>query len=170
MLEGLKELGWNPATLLAQVVNFGILFVILYFFAFKRILKMLDERSARIKQSVDQTEQIKDQAAKAEEESRRSIEAGIKQGQELIGRATRAGEEVRQQAQQRAQEEAQTLINRARGEIQRERDEAVGALRREFADLTIMAAEKVIDRSLDKKAHLDVIEKVLDEAGTLKQG
>jgi F-type H+-transporting ATPase subunit b len=170
MLEGLFELGFNPANLLAQVVNFGLLFLLLYFFAFKRILKMLDDRSNRIKESIEQTELIKDQAAKAEEESKRRIEAGIREGQELIARATRAGEEVRQQAQQKAQDEAQALISRARGEIQRERDEAVGALRREFADLTIMAAEKVIDRSLDKQAHRDVIDKVLDEARTLKQG
>lgn len=170
MLEGLFELGLNPSTLIAQLVNFGILFLLLYFFAFKRILKMLDERSNRIKESIEQTELIKDRAAKAEEESSRRIEAGIKEGQELIARATRAGEEVRQQAQQRANEDAQALITRARSEIQRERDEAVGALRREFADLTIMAAEKVIDRSLDKQAHRDVIDKVLDEARTLKQG
>jgi F-type H+-transporting ATPase subunit b len=131
---------------------------------------MLDERARKIKESIDQTEAIKDQAARAEEESRRRIEAGIKEGQDLINRATRAGDEVRQQAQQKAQEEAQALVGRARGEIQRERDEAVGALRREFAELTIMAAEKVIDRSLDKQAHRDVIDKVLDEARTLKQG
>jgi F-type H+-transporting ATPase subunit b len=170
MLEGLIELGWEPATLLAQVVNFGLLFLLLYFFAFKRILKMLDERSNRIRESIQQTEQIKEQAARAEEESRRHIEAGIKEGQELLGRATRAGEEMRQQAQSKAQEEAQTMIGRARAEIQRERDDAVTALRREFADLTIIAAEKVIDRSLDKKAHRDVIDKVLDEARTLKKG
>jgi F-type H+-transporting ATPase subunit b len=170
MLDGLIELGWNPATLIAQVVNFTLLFLILYFFAFKRILKMLDDRSSRIKESIEQTDLIKDQAAKAEEESRRRIEDGIKEGQELIAKATRAGEDVRQQSQQKAQEEAQALINRARGEIQRERDEAVGALRKEFADLTIMAAEKVIDRSLDRQAHREVIDKVLDEARTLKQG
>jgi F-type H+-transporting ATPase subunit b len=170
MLEGLIELGWEPATLLAQVVNFGLLFLLLYFFAFKRILKMLDERSNRIRESIEQTEQIKEQAARAEEESRRHIEAGIKEGQELLGRATRAGEDMRQQAQSKAQEEAQAMIGRARAEIQRERDDAVTALRREFADLTIIAAEKVIDRSLDKKAHRDVIDKVLDEARTLKKG
>jgi F-type H+-transporting ATPase subunit b len=170
MLEGLKQLGWNPATLIAQVVNFVILFVVLYFFAYKRILKVLDDRSARIKESMDQTELIKDQAARAEEESRQSIEAGIKEGQDLLNRATRTGEELRRQAQQKAQQDAEALINRARDEIQRERDDAVGALRREFADLTIMAAEKVIDHSLDKKAHREIIDKVLDEARTLKQG
>jgi F-type H+-transporting ATPase subunit b len=170
MGDALGKLGIVPSSLLVQIVNFGVLFLILYFFAYKRILKMLDDRSQKIKESIDQTEQIKNQAARAEEETKRRIEAGVKEGQDLLGRATRAAEEVRQQSQQRAQDEAQAMIARARGEIQRERDEAVGALRQEFANLTIAAAEKVIDRSLDKKAHREMIDKVLDEAGTFKGG
>ena len=170
MGDALGKLGINGANLLAQVVNFGILFVLLYLLAYKPILKMLDQRAKKIKDSIEQTELVKDQAARAEEESRRRIEAGIKEGQELISKTTKAADEVRLEGQKRAQDEAQALVARARSEIQRERDEAVGALRQEFADLTIMAAEKVIDRSLDKKAHRDVIDKVLDEARTLKQG
>jgi F-type H+-transporting ATPase subunit b len=60
------------------------------------------------------------------------------------------------------------LVERARSEIQRERDEAIGELRQEFADLTIVAAEKVIEKSLDKQAHQQIIEKVLEESATLK--
>jgi F-type H+-transporting ATPase subunit b len=170
MGNAIAKLGIVGPSLLVQIVNFGILFIILYFFAYKRILKMLDERAQKIKESIDQTEKIKDQAARAEEESKLRIEAGIKEGQALIAKASKAGEELRQQSQQKAHEEAQALIVRARGEIQQERDEAVGALRKEFADLTIVAAEKVIERSLDKQAHREIIDKVLDEAGTLKQG
>jgi F-type H+-transporting ATPase subunit b len=169
MGDALAKLGIVGSSLLVQVINFGVLFLLLYFLAYKPILKMLDTRAKKIKESMDQTDLVKDQAAQAAEESRRIVESGIKEGQELITRATRAGDEVRQQAQQKAQVEAQVLIGRAKGEIQRERDEAIGALRKEFADLTISAAEKVIDRSLDKKAHREIIEKVLEEAGTLKQ-
>jgi F-type H+-transporting ATPase subunit b len=169
-MDALGRLGISLPNLLAQLVNFAILFAVLYFFAYRPILRMLDERSRRIRESIEQTEQIKEQAARAKEESLRRIEEGIKEGQDLINRATHTGEELRQQAQMRAQGEAEALINRARNEIQRERDEAVGTLRKEFADLTILAAEKVIDHSLDKKAHRDIIDKVLDEAQTLKQG
>jgi len=169
MGDALARLGINGSQLLIQVVNFVILFVILYVFAYRPILKMLDQRAKKIKESMDQTDLVGEQAAKAAEESRRHIEAGIKEGQELLARATRSGEEVRLQAQQKAQEDAQALVNRAKDEIQRERDEAIGALRKEFADLTIEAAEKVIDKSLDKEAHRELIEKVLEEAGTLKQ-
>lgn len=170
MGDAIGKLGIVWPNLLAQIVGFLILFILLYLLAYKPILRMLDERSKKIKESMEQTELIKDQAARAEQESRQRVEAGIKEAQDLIARATRTGEDVRQQAQKKAQEEAQVLVERARGEIQHERDEAVGALRKEFADLTIVAAEKVIERSLDKEAHRDIIDKVLDEAGTLKQG
>jgi F-type H+-transporting ATPase subunit b len=166
----LTGLGISLPTLLAQIVTFIILFGLLYLVAYKPVMRMLDERSKKIKDSMEQTEYIKEQTARAEEEARKRIEAAGKEGQELIVRATRTGEEVRQQAQQKAEEEAQSLINRARVEIQRERDGAIDVLRREFADLTIMAAEKVIDRSLDKKAHRDIIDKVLEETPTLKKG
>ena len=92
------------------------------------------------------------------------------QGQEVISRAVRTGEELRQRAQKQAKQEGEGLIDRARAEIQRERDDAIDELRREFADLTIMAAGKVIDRSLDKDAHRKLIDKVLEESTTLKKG
>jgi len=167
---GLADLGINLPTLLAQIVNFAILFGLLYLVAYRPIMRMIDERSRKIKESMEQTELIKEQAAHAEQEAEQRIEAASKEGQEVIARAIRTGEEVRQQSQQEARQEAETLVARARTEIQRERDEAIGELRKEFADLTMMAAEKVIERSLDKKAHRQLIDKVLEESTTLKKG
>jgi len=167
---GLASLGINMPVLLAQIINFIILFGLLYLVAYKPIMRMLDERSRKIKESMEQTEYIKQQAERAEEEAEKRIDTAAKEGQEAIARAVRTGEEVKKEAQQQAREEAETLITRARAEIQRERDEAIDDLRQEFADITIKAAGKVIDRTLDKKAHREIIEKVLDESTTLKKG
>jgi len=167
---GIENLGISLPTLLAQIVNFVILFVLLYLVAYKPIMRMLDERSKKIKDSMEQTELIKEQAAHAEEEVKKQLEAASKEGQEVIARAVRTGEETRQKAQQQAKQEGEALITKARAEIQRERDDAIDELRKEFADLTILAAEKVIDRSLDKKAHRQLIDKVLEESKTLKKG
>ena len=73
-------------------------------------------------------------------------------------------------AQQEAKQDAETLITRAQVAIQRERDGAIDELRKEFADLTIMAAEKVIEKSIDKQTHRQLIDKVLEESTTLKKG
>ena len=74
----------------------------------------------------------------------------------------------REEARQEARQEAQSLLDRARTEIQREREAAVNELRREFASLAISAAEKVINRSLDREAHRQLIDEVLEESSTKK--
>ncbi len=167
---GLAGLGINLPTLVAQIINFAILLGLMYLVAYKPIMRMFDERSRKIKESMEQTEFIKEQAAHAEEEAEKRIEEAAKEGQEVVVRAVRTGEEVRREAQQEARQEAESLITRARTEIQRERDDAIDELRKEFADLTILAASKVIDRSLDKEAHRQLIDKVLRESTTLKKG
>jgi len=164
----MEGLGINLPTLLAQLVNFFILFALLYFFAYKPILRMFDERSRKIRESVEQAEQVREEATRAEEENRKKLDAAAKEGQDAIARAMRAGDEARQRAEQEAKEQAGTLVDRARLDIQRERDEAIGELRQEFADLAMVAAEKVIEKSLDKEAHLELIDKVLEESSTLK--
>jgi F-type H+-transporting ATPase subunit b len=166
---GLADLGINLPTLIAQIVNVVILLGLLYIVAYKPVMRMLDERSRRIKESMEQTEAIKEKAARAEEEVKKQLEAASREGQERIAQAIKIGEDVKQKAQQEARQEAETLISRARTEIQRERDEVIDELRKEVADLTILAAGKVIERSLDKKAYRELIDKVLEESTALKK-
>jgi len=166
----LGELGINLPSLLAQLVSFGILLGILYLVAYKPIMKMLDERANRIKESMEQTEVIKDKAEKAEEEIAQQLKEAGRQSQAVIDRGVRTGEEMRQKAQEEAKKEAEALLARARNEIRRERDGVIDDLRREFADLTILAAGKVIDRTLDREAHRQLIDKVLEEGTELKKG
>jgi F-type H+-transporting ATPase subunit b len=159
-----EGLGINWGLLIAQIINFGLLFGLLWLVGYKPILRMLDERSRKIKESMEQADTVKAQAAKAEEELRKQIAEGRKEGQEIVARAMKTGEELRAKAQAEAKKDAEGIVTAAKTEIQRERDEAVAEIRHEFADLTITAAEKVIDRSLDKQAHRDIIDKVLEQS------
>ena len=164
----MEGLGINLPTLLAQIINFTILFGLLYLVAYKPVMRILDERSGKIKDSMEKVEHIQKQAEEATDETKRQIEAASKEGQEIVARAVQTGEEVKQKAQQDARQEGEALVVRAKAEIQQERDDAVDGLRREFANLTILAAEKVIDVSLDKEAHRKLIEKTLEESTGLK--
>ena len=89
----------NLSSLIAQVVNFTILLLILSVFAYKPIMKLLDERSNKIKESLEMAETVKAQAQEAGEETRKRISEAVKEGQEIIGRAVKSGEELRQKAQ-----------------------------------------------------------------------
>jgi F-type H+-transporting ATPase subunit b len=161
---GLSELGINLPTLLTQLVTFVILLVLLRVVAYKPLMRMLDERSKKIRDSLEQAESVKQQSAKAEEELKKQIDQASREGQDRIARAIKAGEEVKQKAEVDAKKEAEKLLTRARAEIRQERDEAIDGVRREFADLTVLAAGKVIEKSLDKDEHRELIDKVLKES------
>jgi len=159
----MESLGINLGSLVAFIINFLLLLVLLIFVAYKPIVKMLDQRSARIKESMDEAERIKQESARAEETVKAQIEAGRKEGQAIVAQASQMAERVKEEARAEARREAEALIAKARVEIERERQEGFDQLRREFVDLAILAAEKVINQSLDKKAHQRLIEGVLEE-------
>ncbi len=166
----MEALGFNIQSLIAQVVNFIILLLVLGVVAYKPVMKMLDERSRKIKESLEQAETVRQQAAAAEDETKQRIAEASREGQEIVNRALKTGDELRAKSKVDAQAETETMLTRARGEIARERDEAIDSVRREFADLTVLAAERVIDRSLDKTAHQELIKEVLEKSDALKKG
>jgi F-type H+-transporting ATPase subunit b len=165
----LGELGISWQGLLGQIINFVLLLALLYFIGYKPIRKMLDERSKRIKEGVDQAELAKEAAARAEEEVQRRLDEARKEGQLILAQASEMGERLKAEAREEARREAEALIARARAEIGMERDEAIDRLRQEFADLAILAAEKVIKETLDKERHRRLIEEVLEESSTLRK-
>ena len=159
----MAELGFHLPSLLAYLVNFGLLLALLYFFAYKRILALLDQRSGRIRESLEEAERARQEAAKAREEMGDQLAEARREGQQMLEQARQAAERFREEERERARQEAETLLERARQEIQQERNAAVEDVRRHFGDLAITAAERVVERSLDRSAHHDLIEKVLEE-------
>ena len=105
-----------------------------------------------------------------------SWKSAQQQAKDLKKQATSQAKQAIQDAKSKAQKiqddakkEADALLNRARSEIEKERDDAIGEVRREFADLTVKAAGKVIEKSLDKEEHRELIDKVLEESSTKKK-
>lgn len=165
----MDKLGINIPVLLAQLINFTILLVILYMVAYKPILRMFDSRSARIKESMEMAQKVKEQAARAEEDVKSKLATARREGQAVIAQASQVGERVKEEARQEARQEVQALMVKAKAEIEREREKASDELRGEFADIAILAAGKVIKESLDKKAHQRLIQEVLEESSLLKK-
>ena len=166
----MEELGFNIPSLLVFLVNFAILLVILYFFAYKPILKMLDQRSERIRESLEAAEQAKQQAAESEARTQEHLQEARREGQKLLEQARALAEKFREDEMAKAREEAEAFIARARQEIQQERDGAVEEVKRHFAVLAIQAAERVIGQSLDDRLHRELIVQVLEEGQEVGRG
>jgi F-type H+-transporting ATPase subunit b len=166
---GFADIGINLPLLVAFIINFVILFALLGIFLYKPVTKMLDERSKRIKESMEQAEATKGEYARAEEDVKKLISKAREDGQALVSQATQIGEKLKEEAREGAREEAQAIIGRTRAELEDERDRIVDDLRREFVDISISAAEKVINETLDKKRHRRLIEEALEESATFRE-
>jgi F-type H+-transporting ATPase subunit b len=153
----LQPLGINLGYLISQIVNFTLLAVLLYFVAYKPILRMLDARSARIKQGLEDAEMASKRAAEMEQEFERRMAEARKEGQEIIAQATKMSEKAGQDMLDKAREEAKVQIEKAKEEIARERELAMADLRQQVAELSLAISEKVIGETLDEQKQRQLI-------------
>ena len=160
----MSELGVNLPVLIAQIVNFFLLLFVLRLVAYKPLMEMLDKRSQRIKEGLEAADQSKEQVAQAEQQVTDQLAEARQQGQALIAQAQEAASRIEEESHTRASREAEALLERSRSAIQLERDQAIAELRQEFAGITVSAAEKVINQSLDRQAHQRLIDEVLAES------
>ncbi len=165
----MDELGFHWPSLVVYLVNFTILLGILYAVAYKPVLRILDQRSSRIRESLELAERIQKESAERQAEMERQLQEARLEGQALIEQARQMADRFREEERERARHEAETFLSRAREDIQRERDNAIEEVREQFADLAITAAERVIRRSLDRDAHREIVDQVLEESGHLER-
>ena len=166
----MAELGFHWPSLIVYVVNFTILLAILYAVGYKPILRIMNQRTERIRGSLEEAEQIRAESEKRQEEMQKELNQARHEGQALIAQARELADRYRDEERHKAKEEAETFLARARGDIERERGNAIEEVRQQFAGLAITAAEQVIERSLDGDAHKEVIERVLQESSKIGGG
>lgn len=167
----MEKLGIHIPSLVVYVVNFLLLLGILYVFGYKRILGMMDQRTQRIKESLESADRAKEEAAQSQEKMKLQMDESRRESQRLLDQARESASRYREEERTRAQEEVDTFLAKARNDIQRERDRAIEEVRQDFSGLAITAAEKIIKKSLDPDAHQDLIQQVLEKGAEIgKEG
>jgi len=158
---GFASLGINLPLLLAFVINFIILLALLGKFLYKPVIKMLDERAQKVKESLGWAESIKRDYEQAKAEVQKQIEKGRQEAQGIIAQAFQTGEVLKEEARKEASSQAKAIVEKARLQLEAERDKMVEDLRKEFVSLLILASEKVIRQTLDKEKQSRLIEETL---------
>ena len=164
----MEALGINLGYLISQIVNFTLLAILLYFVAYKPVLRMLDDRSARIQKGLEDAEEASRRAAQMEQEFEQRMTEARREGQEIIAQSTQMSEKARQEILVMAREEAKAEIGKAKEEIARERDMAMAEIRQQVADLSLTISEKVIGQALDEQGQRRLIEEFLEQTEGLK--
>lgn len=164
MDKAVEALGLNLPQLIAQIVNFFVLLVILRLTLYKPILKMLDERKQKIAEGLNAAEIARAEAASAQANIASQLDTARKEGQEIVANAQGISARIQAEAREQSARDREAALERARSEIQLERDRAIAELRQEFAGITVSAAERVINQSLDRQSHQRIIDEALAES------
>jgi F-type H+-transporting ATPase subunit b len=166
----MEALGLDPISILFHAINFLILLFLLQRFLFKPVLGMLDQRANTIRESVEAADRMRQETARADQERLEALREARRQAEEIVTRATHEGDRLVSEARQRAQQEAQTILERAQQEATAERQQAMSELRAQVADLAVLAAGRVIGRSLTTADHgalvLDFLSETEGRAGS----
>ena len=156
-------------TLIAHVVNFIILLVILANFAYKPLLKALDDRRAKIIQDMDSAEQTRLDAEALKKEYTAQLSNAKKEASEIIDRANKTAQTMHDRMLQDIQKDKENIMAAAKEQIEQERAQALQDVRGEVIALSTQIAGKLMRQQLDSAENLAAIEKLTDEALTQKK-
>jgi F-type H+-transporting ATPase subunit b len=145
----LEKLGINGGFLLAQIINFLILFGALTMLAWGPLVRVLESRREKIAKGLEDARAAEQARANAEREAQKYIEQRRVEANRLVEEGRTRGEEQARQVLAQAQSEAEEIRNRARQEAEEERNNVLGEVRTQVAQIAIAAAERVIGQSMD---------------------
>jgi F-type H+-transporting ATPase subunit b len=125
--------------LVAQIISFSIVCFLLHRFAYKPVLKTLDQRRKQIAQDVVDREKIKVELEQAEAERRRIMVQADAKASRVIEEAHAAAARLLEQEMQKAVSVAEQTIAKAKEAALLEHDRMLAELRREIGSLVIEA-------------------------------
>ncbi len=156
-------IGLDLPTFVGQLVSFLILLVALSRFGYRPIRRVLEERSRRIRDSVEQAESARYECERVRVEAEQELKDARVEAHRILVEAGVTRDRLIEEARSEAREEALVIVEEARAQLEGQRRATVEELRREFADAAISAAEAIIVENLDAERHRKLIEGALDE-------
>ncbi len=133
---------------LAQVVSFAIVCGILYLFAYKRILAVLEERRQQIAKGLENAAQIKAELARTEASRQEVIAQASAQATKLIEEARAAAARVQAEETKKAIAAAEQIVARAREAAVQDHARMLAELRREVGRLVVQTTAAVTGKVL----------------------
>lgn len=146
-----------------SVVSFGALLYLLYRYAFPVIFQKLEEREKTIKDSLDQAERLKNEAQLLLTQYEAKLKSVHDEGRTILDAARKQAQVQLEENERRMELETQRMLAEARSEIGREKEQVFRDVRRAAVDLTLLAAEKVLSRSLSDADHRRLIDEAVQE-------
>lgn len=147
--------------LIAQIINFAVVFSVLYFFALKPLMRIMGERTKKIEKSIDDAKKIEEKLARSEEECKKEIVRARKEAEIILEKAEQRAEERKQETIIKTKEEIGQIINQEKAKIQQEKAKTLKEIKKEVADLVVASVEKVLGEKMDGGKDVELIKKMV---------
>jgi F-type H+-transporting ATPase subunit b len=143
-----RTFGVDWSHLIAQIISFSIVCALLYRFAYRPILKMLEERRRQIAQGLANAEKIKVELARTEAQRQEVIMQANAQATRLIKEGQAAAARVREQETQKAVAAAEQIIVKTREAAAQDYARMRAELKREVGRLVVQTTAAVTGKVL----------------------
>lgn len=158
------------ATFVAQIINFLVLAAILAKFAYKPLLKALEERRERIANDLKNAQQERTAAEQLRREYQEQMAQARSQAQAIIDKATKAAEQMSTDILEAARAENAKMLKMAQDEIALQTDKAISELRTEVVSMTLAVTAKIIGQNLNKETNAKMVADFIDKLDQDKTG
>ena len=149
-MEVLNALGINLGYLFVQIFNFLIMFVVLRAWAYKPVIKALENRRNSIEQGLEDARVAAEARANAEQEAQTIISKAQTEASDIVKAATQRAEEAGRDVLAAAEDEVEMAKEAALADAELEKDRVLSDVRGQIAGLAMAAAQKLVGDALDE--------------------
>jgi F-type H+-transporting ATPase subunit b len=156
-----RTFGVDWPHLVAQIISFGIVCIVLHRFAYKPILKMLEERRRQIEQGLADSARIKAELARTEAQRHEVMVQANARATKLIEEAHAAAARVQEQETQKAVTAAEQIIVKAHEAAEQDYARMFAELKRGVGQLVVQATAMVVGKVLTPEDQRRVTEETV---------
>jgi F-type H+-transporting ATPase subunit b len=154
----LASLGINVGFLIAQIVNFGLIFTILLVFLWKPMTSFLDKRKAEIEKGLEDAAAAATARRNAEAEAEKILAQARTEAAQVVEEGRERGDELAKAIETEARTDAEKIREDARIQAQGERNAELANLRGQVSAISIAVAQRLIGEALDEKKQQALID------------
>ncbi len=159
-MELISKLGIDWKLLVAQIVNFFILLFVLYKFAYKPVLEMLEKRSKTIEKGIHDAKASEERLKEIEQTRRKILDEAAREVGKLLEKAKADAEAMKKDLMADANEQAEDLLRRTKALVAEEKEKMTEDVKKEVAKFIILATGKILQREFsdsDQKRLADAV-------------
>jgi F-type H+-transporting ATPase subunit b len=149
MQEILHAFGIDWRLISIQIFNFVALVLILWYFLYQPVLKLLNERQKKIEQGVKDAEDAEAALENADAEKTKIVTTAHNEAGDIVERAKKHADEKGSVIVSEAQDKAERIMSDAKDKGEELKTQAKDESEAEIAKLAVLAAEKVLKEKLN---------------------